>query len=144
MAATKKKPTAKQLAARKLFAQRAKAGMLKKNPKRPSQATGKKPTARLVDRRERSIPGYFPNPAPRKTAKRKKNPVVAGIKKAGAVQRAIAKVQQFRYHVITSMTETGKRTTVAGFILAKSAEEYAHALHAQMPGLWVRVEDMTK
>lgn len=73
--------TAKQIAARKLFAARAKAGTLKrkKNParkaatkkapakkraiNRPSQATGKPPTARLkARRRANTVPGAFPNP----------------------------------------------------------------------------------
>lgn len=60
-----KKPTAAQLAARKLFAERAKAGTLKKSPTRKSQATGKKPTKRLVARRmsiEKVPKGYFANP----------------------------------------------------------------------------------
>ena len=70
MAAKKASPA--QIAARKLFAQRAKAGALKKNPaakpksvKRPSQATKKAPTKRLVARRvatKKAPPGYFANP----------------------------------------------------------------------------------
>ncbi len=73
--ATKKKPTAKQLAARKLFAQRARSGAFKRkrssNPSkrkstaRPSQATGKAPTKRLVARRRktaRAPKGFFANP----------------------------------------------------------------------------------
>lgn len=83
-----KKPTAAQLRARKLFAERARAGTLKrrKNPaakkvirragvsktayvKRPSQATRAAPTKRLVARRRkvtsgRAPAGYFPNPHP--------------------------------------------------------------------------------
>jgi hypothetical protein len=56
------KPSKKQLAARKLFAQRSRAGTLKKPISRPSQATGKRPSSRLKARREKSIPGYFANP----------------------------------------------------------------------------------
>lgn len=72
-----KKPTAAQLAARKRFAEMAKAGVFTKkrakNPaKRPakpvgrvSQATGKRPSARLVKRRKataKAPPGFFANP----------------------------------------------------------------------------------
>lgn len=75
--ATKKKPTAKQLAARRLFAQRAKSGAFRRkaNPARkrkakpvgrPSQASGKRPSARLVKRRQRTArapKGFYANPA---------------------------------------------------------------------------------
>jgi len=81
--------TAKQIAARKLFAERARAGTLKtkrgknpvaktaKNPiakkaltakqyvTRPSQTTKKAPSARLTTRRAKALKapaGYFPNP----------------------------------------------------------------------------------
>lgn len=47
MATAKKKPTAAQLAARKLFAQRAKAGTLKKNPSR-KKAVKKNPTPKVA------------------------------------------------------------------------------------------------
>lgn len=78
--------TAKQIAARKLFAQRAKAGTLRKNPAKkklgakratsvkrakkavsaPSQITKRAPTKRLKARRAaNSKPGYFPNPISR-------------------------------------------------------------------------------
>lgn len=76
--ATKKRPTAKQLAARALFAKRAKAGDFSK-PKRKratnplsrvkktgrSMATGKKPSARLAKRRARTAAGpkgFYANP----------------------------------------------------------------------------------
>lgn len=67
-----KKPTAAQLKARKLFAERAKAGTLKKSPTRKSQATGKKPTKRLIARRvstEKAPKGYFANPIEKRGAK---------------------------------------------------------------------------
>jgi hypothetical protein len=76
MATAKKKPTAKQLAARKLFAARARAGTLgktrKANPltrvkvKSPSMATKKAPTKRLTARRKATAKaprGYYANPA---------------------------------------------------------------------------------
>jgi hypothetical protein len=78
--ATSKKPTAKQLAARKLFAARSRAGTLgkrKSNPltrvkvKSPSMLTKKAPTKRLVARRKRTArapAGYYANPAGRTPA----------------------------------------------------------------------------
>jgi hypothetical protein len=76
MATAKKKPTAKQLAARKLFAARSRAGTLgktrKANPltrvkvKSPSMATKKAPTKRLTARRKATAKaprGYYANPA---------------------------------------------------------------------------------
>lgn len=82
--ATAKKPTAAQLAARKRFAEMARAGVFtgarkkrSKNPvkkraakpvTRPSQASGKKPTKRLVARRvatKKAPAGFFANPKKR-------------------------------------------------------------------------------
>ena len=79
--ATKKFSPA-QIAAQKLFAERARAGTLgktaKRNPdkdkpsvyiKRASQATGAPPTKRLVKRRTKALfapAGYFPNPKTKK------------------------------------------------------------------------------
>ena len=77
--ATKRSFSPAQLAAQKLFAERARAGTLKKgkrktNPdkakprayvKRASQATGAPPSKRLVTRRKKALTapaGYFPNP----------------------------------------------------------------------------------
>lgn len=81
--ATAKKPTAAQLDARKRFAEMARSGVFTKrakNPKkrsaarmsvkavsRPSQATGKKPSKRLVARRVKTAKapaGFFANPVP--------------------------------------------------------------------------------
>jgi hypothetical protein len=81
--ATKKFSPA-QIAAQKLFAERARAGTLgktvKRNPdkakprayvKRASQATGAPPSKRLVTRRKKALTapaGYFPNPKTKKAA----------------------------------------------------------------------------
>ena len=76
---TKRSFSTAQLAAQKLFAERARSGTLKKgkrktNPdkakprayvKRASQATGAPPSKRLVTRRKKALTapaGYFPNP----------------------------------------------------------------------------------
>lgn len=113
-----KKPSAAQVRARKLFAERAKAGTLKKSVKRPSQATGKKPTKRPVAHREKSVPGYFANPV------------------HAPAKRAVLKT--FDYYVETSLT--GERyILVAGFIQRQDAEDYAHALAKVMPGMHIRV-----
>lgn len=131
---TTKKPSKAQLAARKLFAQRSKAGTLKKPIGRVSQATGKRPSPRLKARREKSIPGYFANPAP-VARKRKTNPLEPTIQKVGR------KVVHFRYLVETRKTPAEKWRTVAGFALKMDAESYAVALHNLMPGMYVHVED---
>lgn len=171
MATSKKKPTAAQLAARKLFAQRAKAGTLKaKNPKRPSQATGKRPSARLIDRRERAIPGYFPNPidderessrarrlkeaekrgdwetanAIRFVMSQRKTKAAPKRKKNPIIpgtQKTGRIIHHFRYVVETAKSQTSKWTVVAGFVMYADAEQYAKALQPAMPGLWIKVGD---
>lgn len=128
-----KAPTKKQLAARKLFAQRSRAGTLKPIG-RVSQATGKRPSARLKARREKSIPGYFANPAP-KAKPRKKNPLEPQVQKVGR------KIAHFRYLVETRPSPSAKWRTVAGFHIDTEAAEYAHALNAKMPGIYIHVED---
>ena len=56
----KKKPTAKQIAARKKFVEAVRAGKFKKRRKNPAK---KKPTKRLVKRRKSNTKkGYSPNP----------------------------------------------------------------------------------
>lgn len=175
-----KAPTKKQLAARKLFAQRSRAGTLKPIG-RVSQATGKRPSARLKARREKSIPGYFANPikgqkraayqadlkslrieyalaraegdwdkADRiqlaidayredlkkpKAKPRKKNPLEPQVQKVGR------KIVHFRYLVETRPSPSAKWRTVAGFHIDTEAAEYAHALNAKMPGIYIHVED---
>jgi len=125
MATTKKKPSTAQLAARKLFAARAKAGTLKKakrkpaaakgtprkpNPltrvkvKSPSQRSGAAPSKRLVARRKataKAAPGYYANP--------KRRPAPAG----------------FCVHHATPTGHAGK--AIATFRAKGDAIEYAKA-----------------
>jgi len=150
--------TAKQLAARKLFAQRSKAGTLgrgssvkrktRKNPdlsrvpqkqydpdppklrgsnpvkrkaakavKRVSQASGAKPSARLVARRKKTATapkGFFANPAPKR-------------------------IKSFR--VEKAAFDGGKWSLVASFVSLASAKEYATAVAKQSGDYFVRVVD---
>jgi hypothetical protein len=123
------KPTAKQIAARALFAKRAKAGAFKrkkkravaKNPRgrsqgsvrRKSQANGKHPTPRLIQRRiktKRAPKGLFANPVKRK----------------------------LRYKVEAGSTLSQLRS-IAHFEKQSAAFQYAKAFHQLHPQQFVRV-----
>lgn len=68
MATSKKKPSAAQLAARKLFAQRAKAGTLKKSVKRkPAAKRVKNPAPKLKGENNRHLPRTSKLSAPHKS-----------------------------------------------------------------------------
>ncbi len=116
--ATTKKPSAAQLAARKRFAEMARAGVFTKGKKRKanpakkrapakpvtraSQATGKRPSKRLMARRVKTAKapaGFFANPAP---------------------------VYRFPWLVETEVA--GKWGTRAAFASKPKAVEYAQAL----------------
>jgi hypothetical protein len=110
-----KKPTAAQLAARKLFAARAKAGTLKK-------ATKRKPAA-----------------------KRAKNPIARSLKNKRAVStsrhsKTVASWND-RYQVQVRYSETSRWEHIAGGILKtqREAEAFANQLHRLNPDLWIRV-----
>lgn len=82
---------------------------------RVSQATGKKPTKRLVKRRTKNLQvprGVFPNPAPKKAP-------------------------GFRVEVMNVKTGNWKR--IATFETAKDAKEYANAYHRARQYVAVRV-----
>ena len=134
----KSNPTKKfspaQIAAQKLFAERARAGTLNKrkkrkpNPdkekpnvyiKRVSQATGAPPTKRLVKRRTKALfapAGYFPNPYTMGKSKKKAN---------------------FPYCVETKATENWSIQSC--FKTLAPAKEYAVALSKKYPKLAIRV-----
>lgn len=159
--------TAKQLAARKLFAARAKAGLLQGNKKkrakktaehyerpgliskveaaeaalriakkhaarkanpakkkaisRPSQATGKRPTKRLVDRRRaNTVPGTFPNPVHHAARS------VDRFPRPGEYEVYVAKYQQSHMnHHDPAQMKLG--ALIARFPSRKHASEYAKA-----------------
>lgn len=159
---------------------------------RPSQATGKRPTKRLLSRREKSIPGYFANPiknpitflgfiiepkdsdgfyswhrpgdinagvakslsAAKKEIRfkvdyakaaeqrvksyRKKNPLVKDIAKVGRI------ISHFPFIVMSCQTNSPKESDWkigGGFKIKSEAVTYANALHAVMPGMYVKVVD---
>lgn len=105
----KKKPTAAQLKARKLFAERSKAGTLRKNPAK--KVSGKT---------------------------RKKNPLQNTIEKKGRI------IAHFQYVVQTSSKEPVNDKSwreIAGFKMKPDAADYARALAAAVPGIWIRVVD---
>lgn len=107
-----KRPTAAQLAARKLFAERARAGTLKKAGKRkpnpltrvkrtsPSMATGKAPSKRLVKRRAktaRAPAGYYANPASRAPAAYAVHRVNANGAQGALIARFSSKADAVQY-----------------------------------------------
>lgn len=122
--ATAKKPSVAQLAARKRFAEMAKAGVFtksagrRKNPAkkraakpvtRPSQASGKKPTKRLVARRvatKKAPAGFFANPKKRefgvylKSSSGVLKPYAKFPDKKKAVEYAQAKADQSGYSFV--------------------------------------------
>lgn len=115
--ATKKKPSAAQLAARAKFAAAARAGTLRKKSSRKNAAPKKRAA----------------NPA--KKAAVKKNPIHPRAKSA------TRKVVHFDYLVQTGDSASGPWRVCAGFIISDDATEYAKALHKVMPGVHIRVVD---
>ena len=135
---TKRKFSPAQLAAQKLFSERARAGTLgkaaKRNPdkskprayvKRASQATGRPPVKgtkagnRLITRRKKALSapaGYFPNPYTMGKSKKKAN---------------------FPYCVETKATENWSIQSC--FKTLAPAKEYAVALSKKYPKLAIRV-----
>jgi hypothetical protein len=124
----KKKPTAKQLAARKRFSEIMKNGGFKKNPikrsgvskktyvSRPSQITKTAPSKRLKTRRAKHVDagkpaGYFPNPL---KSKRDKCHIVIGVL-------------------------NGKIDIVSVFETLHDAKYYAHALASEQNKLSIKV-----
>lgn len=135
--ATAKKPSPAQLAARKRFAEMAKAGVFakkaarKRNPakkraatkkpakpvSRPSQATGKRPSKRLVDRRQRTAKapaGFYANP--RKKATRKLSTMKSALAKGAEVWTATV-----------NRMGVDKNKFLASFASEKLAQEYGRA-----------------
>lgn len=120
--------TAKQIAARKLFAQRAKSGEFKRNPTKrakarasaqkiavnaPSRTTGKKPSARLKERRAANTrKGYYPNP----------------VEKIGTRKAPFAHDPSPFHTAHYSVIDMETSHIVADFPKQKSAVEYAQAL----------------
>lgn len=119
-----KKPTPAQLAARKLFAARARAGTLKR-----------KTAAKRMPRGITSAMVGSGVKRKKPAAKRAKNPIRSAIEKAGHV------VKHFPYLVKSAPKESGPWKIVAGFVMVSDARDYAQALNKAMPGLWYSVSD---
>lgn len=114
MATAKKKPTPAQLAARKLFAERARAGTLGKKPAKKTTARKKNPISRSV-----------------------KN------SRALSTSRHRETVADWRDHfqVQVKYTKVGKWEHIGGGLLKtkREAEAFAHQLHRLNPEIWIRV-----
>lgn len=135
MATAKKKPTAAQIAARKLFAERARAGTLAKKPKasrdyaRDSRVEALEAELRLAQ----------------KHAKRKKNPIARSVKNSRALStsrhRETVADWKDHYQVQVKYTEAGRWEHIAGGILKteKEAKTFANQLHRLNPEIWIRV-----
>ena len=136
-----KKPTAAQLAARKLFAARVKAGEFagagkrKKNPltrvkvnSPPQRPRGNSdtPSARLKKRRrstQKAPEGYYANP-------------VAPMDRRGKQER-----HEFVYLVEFWWPEAGAWQVTAGFDTYEYAEKFAYAFAKDFPNRKIRVVD---
>ena len=126
MATAKKraaKPTAKQIAARKLFAQRAKAGAFAKNPakrirstkaglKKPSIATKAAPSARTVKRRKKTMSapeGFYANPT---KISRRKGPCEYAVEIMGKSIAHFEKLTDAKQYGAALADQRGKAVTI--------------------------------
>lgn len=141
-----KKPTAKQIAARKLFAQRAKAGAFKKNPgarsrskagatKKPSIATGKAPSARLISRRSKTAKmpkGAFANPVKR---------TLADIRRAKLREAAryLAAMVESGYTFKQAAAATFKKADITNTVAAKEVERLAREIIRENPDVHIDI-----
>jgi hypothetical protein len=140
-----KKPTPAQLKARKLFAQRSKAGTLQRSKKQnlaiamSEQRAGHPRKAREFFRAAAISPEMVGSmgKAKRKPAvKRSRNPIANEIAKASRGSQV-----EFPYRIqVANNQDFNPARTVAGFVILGEAKSYAEALNASFPGLWIRVE----
>lgn len=130
-----KKPTAAQLAARKLFAARAKAGTLKKK-RSPSRDYARDAAVERMEAELRIA---------KKHAARKKNPIVRSLKNKRAVStsrhRETVASWNDRFQVQVKYREGDRWEHIAGGILKtqREAEAFANQLHRLNPEIWIRV-----
>ena len=139
-AAPKKRPTAKQLAARKRFAEMARSGAFRRGsnpltrvrvkspPQRPA-GNSEAPSKRLIKRRKKTNAapeGFYANPRLREH-------------RIATPENSEAPYVLMSYFVQWANSVSGKWRTVAAFCLAKDAATYARAYHATRPGKSVRV-----